>query len=102
MLFRSVNVDADALAQALVVGFTTNEQLGHKEFAQAMILYAEQFGVEIHTLIDFMCSTSSNSSSRAKNSARKGSKRTISSKKKSLTRRASELSSAEVDFWEDF
>lgn len=96
-----INVDADAMAQALVVGFTTNEQLGHKEFAQAMILYAEQFGVEIHSLIDFMCSTSS-SSSAANNSGKKDSKRKGNSKKKSSTRRASEQSGAEVDFWEDF
>ena len=97
-----INVDADAMAQALVVGFTTNEQLGHKEFAQAMILYAEQFGVEIHSLIDFMCSTSSASSSICKKSTQKDSKRKGNSKMKSTTRRASEQLSAEVDFWEDF
>lgn len=98
-----INVDADAMAQALVVGFTTDDQLGPKEFAQAMILYAEQFGVEIHSLIDFMCSTSSTASSTPQNSNPKDSKRNISSKKKTSTRRASEQSGAgEVDFWEDF
>ena len=92
-----INVDADAMAQALVVGFTNDDQLGREEFAQAMILYAEQFGVEIHSLIDFMCSTSSAvpSNSSPKNSKRKG------SKKKSSTRRATEQN-AEVDFWDDF
>ena len=96
-----INVDADAMAQALVVGFTTNDQLGPKEFAQAMILYAEQFGVEIHSLIDFMCSTSSATSSPPNNTESKNVKRNSSSKKKAPMRRASELS-GEVDFWEDF
>jgi Ca2+-binding EF-hand superfamily protein len=94
-----INVDADAMAQALVVGFTSDEQLGHKEFAQAMILYAEQFGVEIHSLIDFMCSTSS---STANSAAPKDNKRKSKTKKKSSTPRASEQIKSEVDFWEDF
>lgn len=97
-----INVDADAMAQALVVGFTNKEQLGHKEFAQAMILYAEQFGVEIHSLIDFMCSTSSTLPSTTNNSLQKNIKRKSSSKKKSSTRHVSEQSNTEVDFWEDF
>ena len=98
-----INVDADAMAQALVVGFTTDEQLGPKEFAQAMILYAEQFGVEIHSLIDFMCSTSTIVSPAPNESERKGSKRSVPSKKKSMNRRFNEQSGAgEVDFWDDF
>jgi Ca2+-binding EF-hand superfamily protein len=105
-----INVDANAMAQALVVGFTDDsnpndtEQLLHfKEFAQAMILYAEQFGVEIHSLIDFMCSTSSNQSTDQRRKSRtKGNNR---SKKKQFHGEEFQVDpadNAEVDFWEDF
>jgi Ca2+-binding EF-hand superfamily protein len=97
-----INVDANAMAQALVVGFTDgaggNSQLNPKEFAQAMILYAEQFGVEIHTLIDFMCSTSgTGNSDKSKNGTKKGSV-------KSTTQNdwADNAAFGEVDFWDDF
>jgi Ca2+-binding EF-hand superfamily protein len=104
-----INVDANAMAQALVTGFTddtqqgsTKQQLRFKEFAQAMILYAEQFGVEIHSLIDFMCSTSSYPPENQLPSRTKSKNR---SKKKNVPRHefpADPAATSEVDFWEDF
>jgi Ca2+-binding EF-hand superfamily protein len=58
-----IKVDADALAQALIsFDEDGDNQLDPREFAKAMILYAQQFGVELHSLIDFMCSSSSTGS----------------------------------------
>jgi Ca2+-binding EF-hand superfamily protein len=91
-----INVDANAMARALVLGFTedsngAHQQLSFKEFSQAMILYAEQFGVEIHELIDFMCSTSS--------SIGPSSARNAGGKSQNGTRKKS---TSDVDFWDDF
>jgi Ca2+-binding EF-hand superfamily protein len=98
-----INVDANAIAQALVVGFGVDgnsQQLNPRDFAQAMILYAKQFGVEIHSLIDFMCSTSSDSPTVdvRRNQGKRGS----SKKSVSQSDWASNNAFGEVDFWEDF
>ena len=96
-----INVDANAIAQALVVGFGedgNSRELNPKDFAQAMIMYAKQFGVEIHSLIDFMCSTSSSSPKPDEwNNHEK-----VGANKKTQSDWASNNAFGEVDFWEDF
>jgi Ca2+-binding EF-hand superfamily protein len=98
-----INVDAKAIAQALVVGFGekgNSQQLSPRDFAQAMIMYAKQFGVEIHSLIDFMCSTSSSSQ---KTDEWKIQEKGIPSKKSTSKGDWTGNSAfGEVDFWEDF
>jgi len=55
-----INVDADAMAQALIAFDEDGDnQLDPREFAHAMVQYANQFGVEISGLIDAMVLLSS-------------------------------------------
>lgn len=53
-----IDGDAEWEARALL-RFDSNgdNKLNQREFAEAMIHYAKSFGVELHTLIDFMCVT---------------------------------------------
>jgi len=55
-----INVDADSMAQALIAFDEDGDnQLDPREFAHAMVQYANQFGVEISGLIDAMVLLSS-------------------------------------------
>lgn len=101
-----INADADALATALVAfdrdGYN---QLDPGEFAQAMILYTKQFGVELHSLIDFMCLTSKTSSVHTTTSNLTCTSNNSSSSNKNTIFFAQEDQwgnepSFEVDFWE--
>lgn len=56
----AARIDGDAEWQARAfLRFDSNgdNRLNQREFAEAMINYAKSFGVELHTLIDFMCVT---------------------------------------------
>jgi Ca2+-binding EF-hand superfamily protein len=67
-----ITVDADEIAEALIrFDEDGDNQLDQREFSEAMIKYAEQFGTDIHKLIDFMCLTAVQTDMQAKTSALK-------------------------------
>lgn len=60
----AARIDGDAEWQArafLRFDSDGDNRLNQREFAEAMIHYAKSFGVELHTLIDFMCVTNGTS-----------------------------------------
>jgi Ca2+-binding EF-hand superfamily protein len=61
-----INVDPKAMAQALIkFDEDGDNQLDPREFTNAMIVYAKQFGLELHSVIDFMCISSAETNERA-------------------------------------
>jgi Ca2+-binding EF-hand superfamily protein len=67
-----ITVDADDIAEALIrFDEDGDNQLDQREFSEAMIKYAEQFGTDLHKLIDFMCLTAVQTDMKAKSSALK-------------------------------
>ena len=71
-----ITVDAHAIAQALIkLNEDGDDHLDPRQFARAMMQYARQFGVDMHELIDFMCTTAS-----------RGGKKKPERKQKDLTR----------------
>lgn len=95
-----ISVDADAMAQALISFDEDGDNLlDPREFAKAMIVYAKQFGVELHSLIDFMCTTSSTEGNKHINSISNKNKNNNPFSESSPWAGAPEQT-FEVDFWE--